>query len=88
MADGEIRPIEELENLEKKRKSGRKRNYNVQLYNNDYEYSRANMKKMKSKKKGRRFENCKISLSLKMRTRLNSDFIKRLFSPIKYSHKT
>lgn len=62
MADGEIRPIEELENLEKKRKSGRKRNYNVQLYNNDYEYSRANMKKMKSKKKGRRFENCKISL--------------------------
>lgn len=71
MADGEIRPIEELENLEKKRKSGRKRNYNVQLYNSDYEYSRANMKKMKSKKKGRRFENCKISLSLKLRTQKN-----------------
>ena len=39
------------------KKHGRKRTVNVQLYNNEYEYSRATMKKMKSKRKGRRFEN-------------------------------
>lgn len=49
---------ESLKTRRKKIGSGRKRTVNVQLYNNDHEYSRATMKKMKSKKKGRRFENC------------------------------
>lgn len=46
------------------KKHGRKRTVNVQLYNNEYEYSRATMKKMKSKRKGRRFENLCHLLSL------------------------
>lgn len=46
-------------NAREKKRSSRKRAVEVQLYNADYEYSKASMKKMKSKKKGRRFENRK-----------------------------
>lgn len=43
--------------ISSKRKSKRSRPV-VQMYNNEHEYSRSSMKKVKSKKKTRRFENC------------------------------